>query len=56
MDYDLWLRMAKISPPLILDRTLSQFRIHTASKSGKVDRRQFDEQFAVACRYVNDDG
>ena len=55
MDYDLWLRMARASKPLILDRVLAQFRIHQASKSGRVDRRQFDQQYAVASRYFDGD-
>ncbi len=52
MDYDLWLRMARVAPPLVLGTTLSRFRLHPASKSGKVDRRQFDEGYDVAKRYL----
>ena len=56
MDYDLWLRMGRRADPLrLLDRVLAQFRLHPASKTGKVDRRQFDEQYAVACRYLGAD-
>lgn len=55
MDYDLWLRMARASPPLVLDRVLAQFRLHGASKSGRVNREQFDEQYRVACRYFGND-
>lgn len=55
MDYDLWLRMAGQSVPLRLDRVLAKFRIHPSSKSGRRDRRQFDEQYAVASRYFGDD-
>jgi glycosyltransferase involved in cell wall biosynthesis len=55
MDYDLWLRMGKLTPPMFLDRVLAQFRLHPTSKTGKVDRRQFDEQYAVARRYFGDD-
>lgn len=55
MDYDLWLRMGRIAAPLFLDRVLAQFRLHPQSKTGKVDRRQFDEQYAVAKRYLGDD-
>jgi glycosyltransferase involved in cell wall biosynthesis len=55
MDYDLWLRMGRASPPLVLDRTLARFRLHERSKSGQVDRRQFDEGYAVAARYFNGD-
>lgn len=55
MDYDLWLRMAQVSPPLIVERVLAAFRMHGQSKSGQVNRRQFDEQFAVASRYFGSD-
>lgn len=51
MDYDLWLRMAAVAPPLVVDELLAKFRLHAGSKSGKVDRRQFDEQFAVMKRH-----
>ncbi len=55
MDYDLWLRMGKLSPPLVIDDLLAHFRLHEQSKSGQVDRRQFDEGYAVALRYAGDD-
>jgi hypothetical protein len=55
MDYDLWLRMGRVADPLFLDDVLARFRLHPASKTGKVDRRQFDEQYAVACRYLGGD-
>jgi len=56
MDYDLWLRMGKTAAPLIIDAPLAQFRVHAASKSGRVNRRQFDEGYEVACRYCDADG
>lgn len=55
MDYDLWLRMGRASSPLVLDRVLAQFRLHEASKSGRFNREQFDEQYRVACRYFGKD-
>jgi glycosyltransferase involved in cell wall biosynthesis len=57
MDYDLWLRMGRLSPPLILndEQPLARFRLHSQSKSGQVDRRQFDEGYAVALRYLDGD-
>ena len=55
MDYDLWLRMGQRSAPLILDQVLARFRLHGTSKSGQIDRRQFDEGYRVACRYVEGD-
>jgi glycosyltransferase involved in cell wall biosynthesis len=55
MDYDLWLRMGRRCDPLILDTILAQFRLHAQSKSGKVERGQFDEQYEVARRYLGSD-
>lgn len=55
MDYDLWLRMGKAADPLILDRVLARFRLHGTSKSGQVNREQFDEQYRVANRFFNGD-
>jgi glycosyltransferase involved in cell wall biosynthesis len=51
MDYDLWLRMGRISRPLIPGRELSLFRIHSTSKSGTQTAERFAEQYAVARRY-----
>jgi glycosyltransferase involved in cell wall biosynthesis len=55
MDYDLWLRMARASQPLVLDQLLAHFRLHSQSKSGQEDRGRFAEQYAVASRYFEGD-
>lgn len=55
MDYDLWLRMGKRADPLVTDRVLAQFRAHAGSKSGQVNREQFDEGYRVAGRYFEGD-
>jgi len=55
MDYDLWLRLGKVSEPVILDQTIASFRFHPSSKSGSVSRRQFDEGYRVARRYFGGD-
>jgi glycosyltransferase involved in cell wall biosynthesis len=55
MDYDLWLRMGRVAEPLIVPDLLAHFRLHAGSKSGRVDRRQFDEQYRVAQRYFGGD-
>ena len=55
MDYDLWLRMGRESPPLVLDRVLARFRLHGTSKTGRFSREQFDEQYRVACRHAGPD-
>jgi glycosyltransferase involved in cell wall biosynthesis len=34
MDYDLWIRLAKISPPVMIDEDWAYFRNHAAQKSG----------------------
>lgn len=54
MDYDLWLRFALRSEPVILDDTVACFRFYRGSKSGAVKREQFDEQYRVASRYTTD--
>ncbi len=55
MDYDLWLRMARLRDPLVLPSLVAHFRYHETSKSGRVRREQFDEQYRVASRYFGDD-
>jgi glycosyltransferase involved in cell wall biosynthesis len=55
MDYDLWLRMAQASPPLIINQTLASFRVHDSSKSRGGYRAQFVEGYRVACRYAGHD-
>jgi glycosyltransferase involved in cell wall biosynthesis len=52
MDYDLWLRMAKIAPPLVLNEVIAHFRVHGQSKTGIINRRQFDEGYEVARRHA----
>jgi glycosyltransferase involved in cell wall biosynthesis len=53
MDYDLWLRFAKIQPPLLLDFVVANFRVHDKSKTGVINRRQFDEGYEVAKRHAD---
>jgi glycosyltransferase involved in cell wall biosynthesis len=55
MDYDLWLRMGRLADPLIVPKVLAKFRLHGQSKSGRVERGQFDEQYRVASRYFAGD-
>jgi len=54
MDYDLWLRLGRVSDPIVLDRPLARFRLHARSKTGDFSRRQYDEDLAVARRYLPD--
>jgi len=53
MDYDFWMRAIRIEPPLILDQTLSRFRIHKSSKGGSQFQKQFDEEIKVLRHYSN---
>jgi glycosyltransferase involved in cell wall biosynthesis len=43
MDYDLWLRLGRISPPLVLDQPLAAFRMAEGSLSMSGFERQFAE-------------
>ena len=51
-DYDLWLRFARVAPPLYLPETLAAFRWHAASKSGSSFERQFQEDHRVFLRHA----
>jgi len=51
MDYDLWIRLARISPPLVLQDDLAAFRIQSQSKSIKNYKKLFREQYQVHQRY-----
>ena len=51
-DYDLWLRFARVAPPLWLDRTLAAFRWHVSSKSGSAFEAQFAEDWEVFVRHA----
>ena len=51
MDYDLWLRFARLAVPGVLHKDLASFRRHGSSKSETGYRDQFYEQYAVAKRY-----
>ncbi len=55
MDYDLWLRLAKTGDPIVLNRVLSHFRIHSTSKTGTQTRQRFDEDYKVAARHAGAD-
>ena len=51
MDYDLWLKMAKLSSPIIVNRYLASFRLHGLSKSVTNHRKLFSEQYDVHQRH-----
>jgi glycosyltransferase involved in cell wall biosynthesis len=50
MDYDLWVRLAKISNLHYLPRPWAQFRLHSDSKTLQNDRRAWDEMLKVHFR------
>jgi glycosyltransferase involved in cell wall biosynthesis len=54
MDYDYWLRLAKLGPPVYIPETVACFRWYPVSKSGAQFRRMFDEELAVAQRHAPD--
>jgi glycosyltransferase involved in cell wall biosynthesis len=51
MDYDLWLRLSKVSPPGFIDRYLARFRVHAGSKSLNGASKQLAEACLVAQRH-----
>lgn len=50
MDYDLWMRLAKISQLQYVPRTWAEFRLHADSKTIQNDRRAWDEMLRVHWR------
>lgn len=53
LDYDFWLRIIRKYPLHIVNRPLSNFRIHNASK-GKSDYKiQFEQGYEIVKRYTN---
>jgi glycosyltransferase involved in cell wall biosynthesis len=51
MDYDLWLRLAKLYQPGIIHDYLASFRVHGHSKSNRNSRKQFVEQYNIHKKY-----
>jgi len=51
MDYDLWLRLAKLSKPGYINEYLACFRVHGESISSRNIKRQFEEQYRIHFRY-----
>jgi len=44
MDYDLWLRLGVLKPPLRIDRSLTCFRVHSGSLSSVKTAEAFAEE------------
>lgn len=54
MDYEYWLRLQKnIGKPLIIEGSLSAFRIHSLSKGGSKFVEQFEEELNVAKAFTS---
>lgn len=53
MDYDYWLRLAKISPPLILNDPLAAFRIHAQAKTTRQFGPQLAEKYQIVKQFTN---
>lgn len=53
MDYDYWLRFAKISPGQFIDEWLACFRWYETSKSGHNFRRQMEEDLQTAIHHAD---
>lgn len=52
MDYDLWLRLAGLSPPYYLNKYLAAFRRHAGSVSTANARDAFEEDHSVRRRHL----
>lgn len=51
MDYDVWLRLAKLADPVIVDRPLAAFRMHEGTLSMSGFQTAFAEHAQVARRH-----
>ena len=51
MDYDLWLRLAKLGQPGYIDDYLACFRVHKDSISSMNYKDQFEEQYRIHKKY-----
>lgn len=56
MDYDLFLRLGSVCPPLVLDEQLSCFRIHEGSSSVSHSEKAYAEEFRVRMDYLHSKG
>ncbi|HRY82200.1 MAG TPA: glycosyltransferase family 2 protein [Candidatus Moranbacteria bacterium] len=53
MDYEFWLRIGQKYDTGVLDDYLANFRYHTDSKSGGVNKKQFQDELRLAKKYGN---
>ena len=52
MDYDLWLRFARVTPPVVLADDLADFRVHPSAKGSLQTGEQLDAALATARRHA----
>ncbi len=52
MDYDLWLRFARVAAPIVLPVELADFRVHSAAKGSLQPAEQLDAAIATAQRHA----
>jgi glycosyltransferase involved in cell wall biosynthesis len=50
MDYDLWVKLAKVSPPAMVDENWAYFRNHAAQKSGGINILRQSKEIAAILR------
>jgi glycosyltransferase involved in cell wall biosynthesis len=51
MDYEFWLRIGKNSPAGVIHEYLANFRYYADSKSGSVNKKQFQDELRLAKKY-----
>lgn len=51
MDYEFWLRIGQKYPAGVINNYLANFRYHTDSKSGGVNKKQFQDELRIAKKY-----
>ncbi|MBL0226732.1 MAG: glycosyltransferase [Geobacteraceae bacterium] len=56
MDYDLFLKLGSVEPPLVVDKQLSCFRAHPASRSVSQSEQAYAEEFRVRMDYLHSKG
>jgi len=56
MDYDLWLRFAKVAKPLVLSEELADMRIHAEAKGSMQTRKQLADAYMTAKHHAGDYG
>ncbi|HPN54843.1 MAG TPA: glycosyltransferase family 2 protein [Candidatus Moranbacteria bacterium] len=53
MDYEYWLRIGQKYPAGIIGAYLANFRYHTQSKSGSVNKKQFQNELRIAKKHAS---